>query len=307
MQNHCFEDMLETVFSTYKLRAQVKIFKFCIDDDFLEQDNSCQFIIINEGQIIINNKDMEDSVFLGPGDLVVFPFGISDNSLEIMPYDVPDPDLVSALIVRGSLEFFEGNANPILSSFPKFMIVRSIGGGESRWGIAPMLIAAARDDRVGKHVVLNKLVDTLFTLVICEHLHRSSELRGIFAALADARLSRALEAIHCRAGEDWDIPSLAGVAGMSRSAFVNRFGEIMGVPPMQYLTSWRILQAKKLLQDRHLSVATVAEMIGYSSEVAFRKVFKRAVGKGPGEFRSNRPIHLKHRAQVLELDTGCVG
>jgi AraC-like DNA-binding protein len=77
------------------------------------------------------------------------------------------------------------------------------------------------------------------------------------------------------------------IAGMSRSAFALSFGDTMGVPPMQYLTLWRVTQARRLLQDRRLSVAAIAEKLGYKSETAFRKLFKRIEGVGPGKARAS--------------------
>jgi AraC family transcriptional regulator, activator of mtrCDE len=102
----------------------------------------------------------------------------------------------------------------------------------------------------------------------------------------DGKIARALVAIHDRLDEQWTLRSLATVAGMSRSTFALHFSALMGMPPMRYVTSWKVARGKHLLQDPRLSVAKVAEMLGYSSEAAFRKLFKRIEGMGPGQARA---------------------
>jgi AraC-like DNA-binding protein len=110
--------------------------------------------------------------------------------------------------------------------------------------------------------------------------------RGLLAALADPRLSKALAAIHERPGDGWTIQSMAQVAGMSRTAFAERFHETLGQPPIQYLSNWRASEAKRLLRNRRFSVAAIAQQLGYRSEAAFRRFFKRMEGVGPGRVRA---------------------
>jgi AraC family transcriptional activator of mtrCDE len=104
-------------------------------------------------------------------------------------------------------------------------------------------------------------------------------------SISNAKIARVLAAIHDRLDEQWTLRSLAAVAGMSRSTFALHFAALMGMPPMRYVASWKVARSKHLLQDRRLSVAKVAEMLGYSSEAAFRKLFKRIEGIGPGQAR----------------------
>ena len=92
--------------------------------------------------------------------------------------------------------------------------------------------------------------------------------------------------MHERPGEDWTLAELARVAGMSRTAFAELFAQTVGQPPMQYLAGWRAAEARRLLHDRRLSVASIAERLGYRSEAAFRRFFKRLEGIGPGRLRA---------------------
>ncbi|HUR40300.1 MAG TPA: AraC family transcriptional regulator [Verrucomicrobiae bacterium] len=91
--------------------------------------------------------------------------------------------------------------------------------------------------------------------------------------------------MHEQPGKDWSVETLADQAGMSRTAFAVAFSEALGASPIQYLTEWRVTEAKRLLADRRQSVAAVAEQLGYQSEAAFRRAFKRVEGVGPGQVR----------------------
>ena len=150
-----------------------------------------------------------------------------------------------------------------------------------------MMVEVVNSGTPGRQVLLNKLADTLFTLAVCDYANRNTDRRGLFAALADARICKVLQAVHEAPGRPWTMQSMASLACMSRSAFAERFVQLMKMPPMQYVTQWRVSVAERLLRDRQLSVAAIAEQLGYSSEAAFRRLFKRVSGLCPGSIRSN--------------------
>ncbi len=106
----------------------------------------------------------------------------------------------------------------------------------------------------------------------------------MLAALRDPRLVRALHRIHENGEERIDVGELARIAGMSRSAFITGFREKTGMPPGRYLLEWRMLKARHLLQAGQ-TLAEIAERVGYGSEAAFVRAFKRRFGETPGRFR----------------------
>ncbi len=112
-------------------------------------------------------------------------------------------------------------------------------------------------------MLLNKLADTLFTLAVCDYANRNNDRRGLFAALTDSRICKVLQAVHENPGHPWTMQSMASLACMSRSAFAERFAQLMKMPPMQYVTQWRVSVAERLLRDRQLSVASIADRLGY--------------------------------------------
>jgi len=121
--------------------------------------------------------------------------------------------------------------------------------------------------------------------VLRHHMANVPELTGFLAALKDERIARALAALHRSPGKDWRVDSLAHEAGMSRTVFAERFAALLGRTPMQYLAAWRMHLAEEMLKLRRASVAQVAERLGYQTETAFRRAFKRVRGIGPGDVR----------------------
>ena len=136
-------------------------------------------------------------------------------------------------------------------------------------------------------LLIDKLSEILFIHVIRSHVERCND-QGFIAALADIQIGKALSEIHGDPARQWSVERLAKTAGMSRSAFAERFSRLVEMTPMQYLTRWRMAQAKLRFQTTDHSVAQVAASCGYQSEAAFAKAFKKQFGYGPGHARKNK-------------------
>ena len=108
--------------------------------------------------------------------------------------------------------------------------------------------------------------------------------KGWLRTIFDPQMGAALSAIHDRVNTPWTVESLAEAAGMSRSAFAARFKELLGQTPLEYVTEWRMQKAMQLLQQRDKKLIDVARLVGYESDAAFSKAFKRVVGANPGEY-----------------------
>ena len=115
---------------------------------------------------------------------------------------------------------------------------------------------------------------------------RSPERKGFVAAVRDPCLGRALSALHGDYARDWSVDDLARVAGLGRSSLADRFKQLVGESPMRYLARWRMLEARELLRDPTPSIAQVARQVGYQSEFAFSRAFKRFYGDSPGAARA---------------------
>jgi AraC-like DNA-binding protein len=129
------------------------------------------------------------------------------------------------------------------------------------------------------------LAEVLFIQVLRAHIASGPERnKGWLRAIFDPQMGTALSAIHDSVNTPWTVESLAGAAGMSRSAFAARFKEQLGQTPLEYVTEWRMQKAMQLLQQRDKKLIDVARSVGYDSDAAFSKAFKRVVGANPGEY-----------------------
>jgi AraC family transcriptional activator of mtrCDE len=155
-------------------------------------------------------------------------------------------------------------------------------------GLIDLMVAELNRRAPGFYAVINHLAYLLFVQVLRQQIEQGKVDSGLLAALFDSKISRALSAIHNHPGRRWTLESLASEAAMGRSSFARSFNELTGVPPMQYLTAWRMQEAKTLLTGTTLSLGHIAEHCGYESEAAFRKAFKKTVGSPPGEVRKRQ-------------------
>ncbi|HEV2630393.1 MAG TPA: AraC family transcriptional regulator [Pseudolabrys sp.] len=180
--------------------------------------------------------------------------------------------------------------NPLLDALPRFM---RIGRGTSAATDALLehfLHLASIDNadkRAGAQSVLNKLSELLFIEAIRTYMDQlSSANTGWLSGLRDPLVGRALALLHARPARAWTLDELAGNCGASRSALVGRFTQLMGYPPIHYLTRWRMQLAARRLTERGAKVAAVAQEVGYDSEAAFSRAFKKFSGQSPSEWRS---------------------
>jgi AraC-like DNA-binding protein len=181
--------------------------------------------------------------------------------------------------------------HPLLEALPALLIMDLRGKPSADWVKSSFRFAAQEvaSGRPGAQSVLARLSELLFVEAVREHLDRLPQLgTGWLAALRDPALARALSAIHGRVGEPWTAEALAAEARLSRSAFAERFAEVLGVPPLTYLTRWRMQVAARRLRDTHHGIAAIAMDVGYESEATFSRAFRREMGTPPGRYRQQR-------------------
>lgn len=287
------DDLLSSVLSAYQLRAGVYANpRFCgIWQMGTSGHRRAAFHLVGQGQCWLHLRDGGPPQALEGGDLVVFPHDAwhmlaatpalhgDDNRLQM------DGDGPFTTLVCGYFEFLMGDKNPILDALPEVIVVRRQDAGRHLEVVGQLLMEEAAAAGPGTRTVLDKLADTLFVMVVRHYINHSADQRGLLAALSDARLRRALAAMHREPARSWTLETLAQVAGMSRASFAQRFAEMVGTTPIDYLTRWRMTQAELMLRNPQVSVASAAERVGYETEAAFRKAFKRVHGVGPGAIR----------------------
>ncbi|HEX6859911.1 MAG TPA: AraC family transcriptional regulator [Caulobacteraceae bacterium] len=187
--------------------------------------------------------------------------------------------------------FLAGNEllEAIVSTLPNLLVLDVAALRTGQWIADSFRMAAMTqlDAGPGSAVVLTKMSELLFLESLRRHLMDApAEDRSWAAGLRDPQVRRALSLLHARPTEPWTADDLAAELGMSRSAFATKFTSVMGMPPMRYLTRWRMRLAASDLTAKGRSVSEVAFDLGYSSEAAFTRAFRREFGAPPGEWRA---------------------
>lgn len=238
------------------------------------------FHLVGSGRCKVESDEFGEAVTLETGDLVIFPHGAPHRLSGTL-----EDDLQHTSLICGEFRFTGSTQHPLNLALPARMVIHAANASTPFRQLAATMAEVVHADCAGRHVLLNKLADALFTLAICDYARSTAERQGLFASLADPRIARVLQSVHDHPGRAWTMQSMAALACMSRSAFAERFTQLMKQPPIQYVTQWRVSVAEQLLRDRQQSVAGIAQQLGYSSEAAFRRLFKRVSGRCPGHVR----------------------
>lgn len=272
-----------------------------------EQAEDAIFHVVLRGSCVLEVDGVDGVVGLSSGDVFALPDGTAHvlrdcpttparPIAEMFAEPPADGGRVRAYggggaastLVCGCFRFEDRRNNPLLSVLPPLVLIRGRDGRAVDW-LEPTLrfIAAEADsDRPGAQTVISRLADILFIQLVRAHLASASEAeRGWLKALAEPQIGAALSLIHHDPAHAWTVASLAQRVGMSRSTFAGRFTELVGEPPLHYVTRWRMQKAAGLLREGRATLADIADRVGYESEAAFSKAFKRWMGSAPGAYR----------------------
>ncbi|MFM9924866.1 AraC family transcriptional regulator [Variovorax sp. H27-G14] len=263
------------------------------------------YFVVLEGQchLTVDGPTHSDTITLNAGDFALVPAARSfaTSSLDRKPpregdtvttpiapmpggARVGDPNgPVDVRMLVGNCVFGSADATLLVSLLPQWLHVR----GEQRLSTLVQLVGdESRADRPVRDIVMARLLKVL----LIEAFRSSASTAaspGLVRALADTKLAQALRCMHERPAHAWTVLELAREAGMSRSAFFERFSRAVGVAPMEYLLAWRMALARRMLRQRELAISAIAEQLGYSSVSTFGVAFTRHVGMPPGRYSRN--------------------
>jgi AraC-like DNA-binding protein len=247
------------------------------------------------------------------GDVLVFPHG-DPYSMLSAPGQPPEFDAKATMaffrdMAAGKLPFVskEGGGgephcefvcgflgcdtrpfNPVLAALPRMLRVKRVGSGGNTLlsQLIGLTLAEARRPRLGGESIRLRLSELIFVEVMRQYLESlPAHETGWLSGMRDPSIGRILAMLHERPADPWTLNELARHAGMSRAALAARFTHVVGHAPMQYLTLWRMQIAARLLADSSMKVAAVGREIGYQSEAAFSRAFKKTVGVSPAAWR----------------------
>ena len=209
---------------------------------------------------------------------------LAPYAAEEVRHGTPDgpPDM---RMLGGYFVFDSPDAALLGSLLPTVVHVR---GAERLSTLVRLVGDEAIERRSGRDLVLTRLVEVLLIEALRATPGQDAH-PGLLRGLADARIAPAIRDMHADVARSWTVPQLARVAALSRSAFFDRFTRTVGLPPMEYLLTWRMALAKDLLRRRDLALTEVAERVGYGSASAFSTAFTRSVGQPPSRYASAAP------------------
>lgn len=256
------------------------------------------FTIVLAGEAWVR-FDGREPIRLGTGDFLLLPTtpaftlgsapdiaGIPvEPSAEAVRHGEPDgePDFVS---LGGSFAFERVHAPLLLALLPDLIHIPASEGRASRFGrLMDLLAEECGADDPGKELIIRRMLEVLLVEALRWHgIGGRAMPAGLLNGMRDPALARVLQTIHADVRAGWTVAELAGIAGMSRSAFAARFGERLGCAPIEYLARWRMAIAKDALTRGVKSLGRIAEEIGYESASAFSTAFRKRLGCSPGRF-----------------------
>jgi AraC-like DNA-binding protein len=291
------------------------------------QGSVTPFHALIEGECWVSSGKLAP-IHIAAGDVIIFPRGdqhvmASDRAITPVPiaeiYRQPSKDHITVLkhggggrhtrFICGFLQS-DQQFDPLLKSLPALLCVSARGGAltlttldttgrrehaidqarEAEWWQASLryLIGETAAAGPGNRAVLARLAEALFVEVLRWQLRHAAQGCGWLAGLHDPQVGRVLSLLHALPERPWTVDELAKEAAMSRAALAKRFVALVGQSPIQYLAGWRMHLARDLLRESTLAIGEIAGRVGYDSEAAFNRAFRRLVGLPPATWRSEK-------------------
>jgi len=263
------------------------------------------FHVVIEGELFVIFGD-EPPIKARAGEILLFPGNdghVLGSRPGMMPVNTselvrPSPDGGPLRVCHGGggaathvICGFLGSEevyNPLIAALPRVLTLDLREGLSRDWIETSVRFAAGElaAGRMASSGVMSRLSETLLVEAVRQYVSTyTDESNGWLNGLLDPQVGRALALIHHNTGAQWSAETLAKEVGMSRSAFADRFSALVGMPPIRYLTTWRLQTAKLNLRDKRAPIAELAHAVGYESEEAFSRAFKREFGLSPGRWR----------------------
>ena len=273
--------------------------------DVPAEPNVCRFHVIVQGPCRITVPETGDVETLSRGDLVLVPHGkghwlqsSAGEPLKSLPEVLEEGMMTkdgclewggggpTTRMVCGYFAFDKEATHPLLAALPVLIPVRATSSYDFSWieNLTRFISQEAGSGRPGSDAISRRLSEILFIQVIRYYAASAPSTVPVLSAILHPNLGKALQAMHGAPGEGWTVESLAREAALSRTAFAQKFHGLMGLTPMHYLTRLRMQRARQLLRGEQ-STAAIGEAVGYQSEAAFHRAFKKTYGAGPGAYR----------------------
>lgn len=273
---------LSALIGSFTFGADIVLDGDCAPEPHAGEDRiTGQLHLVRAGTVVFRQDQAEALRVEGPA-LVFFPRG--------MPHRMEVPDPAATRMASAAIVFEDGGANPLAWALPDRMHIPLHDLPSLRQTLEIVFAEAAAPSQ-GRDVLLQRLCDVLMIQIVRHEFDRGNLDAGVLAGLTDRQLAPVLGAMHARPDAPWQLQTLATVACMSRTGFTEHFRNVIGIPPMEYLTRWRMGLACRLLRQG-LPVKVVSGRAGYTSPPAFTRAFTEHVGASPRQWlREYAPAH----------------
>lgn len=276
-------------------------------------ENVARFHFSHRGRCFVRVAGNADPVLLEQGDLIIITAGAGhtlycDPKTEDMAVKLDEVVQQSGFTGTGTLVYGDYGTNhetqlvcghfnfdqdahhPLINALPPHIHIKNYGETAGSWMEATLKVIGAeacRDD-MGSDLIGLKMSEIIFAQALRSYLNSDGADTPVLAGFCDPPIARVLQAVHQDPGFAWNLEELTGIAGMSRTSFVNRFSERMSTTPLNYITRWRMQVARQLLAETAAPIIDVAERAGYNSEAAFGRVFKKHFDIAPAAYRRQK-------------------
>lgn len=303
-------DILSDILQTLKLRGTV-YFHASFHAPWgmkIPKGEFANFHIVTDGDCWMKLAQDKQPIRVGQGDVLIFPRGdnhilcddprveaVNATDLLNSPRQAEDAKGIAfggegaktSSLICGHFEYDRECPHPLFESLDACIHIKASEEVDTRWITQASQLAASLtgNDQPGNDAVVDRLAEALFIQALVAHVNTMNDADSFLVAVQDQNIGQALKLMHGDIAHDWTLSELANACYMSRSVFAERFKKLVGEPPMVYLARWRMLKAREMLTNTQLTICDISEAVGYQSEFAFSKAFKKIVGDTPGALR----------------------
>lgn len=243
------------------------------------ESNSAHVCIVQRGSVLIRRSDQEE-VLIESGGIVLLPHDPTVLNLTVT-------DSMTMVVCR--FWFDASSFQSMLFALPWLLYIKKAEASTWAEGILSFILLEASDTQPGGALMVSRLIDLIVIRILRAWVQQGSAT-GWLGGLSDLRIARVLREIHENPGRQWRIESLAEIAGMSRSAFSERFRALVGRSPLRYQNEWRLTLARTMLLERNSRIGEVGFFIGYESEAAFSRAYKTFWGRSPRDDQNSQVV-----------------
>ncbi|MGK0272751.1 MAG: AraC-like DNA-binding protein [Cocleimonas sp.] len=301
-KNHDFS-VLDDVLETLRFRGSIFFRSELASPWGLTLDNlkRPRFHISLKGDFVVGVGNGKKAIAINEMDIVMLPHGdmhwIADkkeserisSSIAGNACELGNPRFqqgtITNKVICGLVHFDDEMFHPILDSLPSVLHFSNIYNNDSIWMTVKQLEAETSKLQGNRNLIVDRLTEVLFLQLMHKFIEETDELSGFLAGLRDQRVHKILKLIHQQPQSPWTLESLGVQAGMSKATLVRQFKIALGMPPMTYISQWRMIKAYNLLKYSNRSVEFIAESVGFSSARTLNKAFQREFGFTPKDLR----------------------